>query len=110
MDRRGALRAPRDDGQIGTSPWFPVGACLQAIITAHRLQAGSYIGKKLVRAEIILAEPDAVTGQKSAVCRLLLYNLTQELKIFLAYRAGVCTLRPASGKDRLATAGSANRV
>src|SRR5262249_31295636 len=31
-------------------------------------------------------------------------------KIFLAYAAEVCTLRPASGKDRLKAAGSANRA
>jgi hypothetical protein len=51
-----------------------------------------------------------VNGQKSAGCRFILNNRTIELKFVLAYGATICTLRPASGKDRLAAAGSANRV
>ena len=39
-----------------------------------------------------LGAAGCVTGQKSAVCRLLLNNLTQELKIFLAYDVKVRTL------------------
>jgi hypothetical protein len=51
-----------------------------------------------------------IKGPVAAACRDLPDNFSPTMKIFLAYAAGVCTLRTASGKDRLATAGSANRV
>jgi hypothetical protein len=46
----------------------------------------------------------------AAACPGLPDNFSPVAKIFLAYDAGVCTLRTASGKDLLETAGSANRV
>jgi hypothetical protein len=51
-----------------------------------------------------------IKGPLAAACRDVPDHDRRRTNIFLAYDAGVCTLRIASGKDRLETAGSANRV
>jgi hypothetical protein len=51
-----------------------------------------------------------VNGQKPAACLSHLNHGRGNRNFVLAYDAAIRTLRLASGKDRLATAGSANRV
>jgi hypothetical protein len=63
-----------------------------------------------VKFKILLASTCTVNWQKTAGCRSILNNRTVQLKFVLASDARIRTLRIASGKDWLETAGSANRV